>query len=471
MVPFDVVVIGGGSGGLTVAAGAAQLGAKVALIDKARLGGDCLWQGCVPSKALIHVSRIAHQVRHSDRWGIPSSAGPVDFRAVRNHVAQAIQRIEPHDSPARFQGLGVEVLFGEGQFVDRATFRLSGRDLKARTFCIATGSRPQIPPIPGLSEAGFITNEDVFTLPACPPRLVVLGGGPIGLELGQALHRLGSEVTVLQRGERILPREDTALAAILHQALTDEGITIKTGVTVNRVEGQGDVKILHTNQGSFTADAILVATGRQPNLEGLGLKEAGVGFNERGIQVDAYLATTNPRIFACGDVTGGYKFTHVAGYEGTVIVRNALLNLFKAKADYRVIPWTTFTDPEVAHVGLTEAEAKDQGGIVLEQPFKGIDRAITAGEETGLIKIIIRPDGTILGAHIIGQQAGELLQEWVLAMKQNLKVGAISASIHPYPTLSLGNQQVSGQLTKQRFRASPLPGLLQALFSQLRNWS
>jgi pyruvate/2-oxoglutarate dehydrogenase complex dihydrolipoamide dehydrogenase (E3) component len=348
------------------------------------------------------------------------------------------------------------------------------RHIKARAFCIATGSRPRIPQIPGLFEAGYITNEQVFGLKNCPRRLVVLGGGPIGVELGQALHRLGAEVTILQKGPRILPCEEEMSARIVHQALEGEGLVIKTGVQVEKIQRRGNEKVIHTLQGIFTADEILVATGRSPNIEQLGLEQAGVSYTAQGIRVNAYLATTNPRIFACGDVIGGYQFTHVAGYEGTIVVRNALFGLFKGKADYRVIPWTTYCDPELARVGLTEAEARvkwDKDVVVLEQPYRGIDRAVTEEVQTGFIKVIARSNGTILGVHIVGSQAGELLQEWVLAMKQNLKVAAIAGSMHAYPTLSLGNQQVAGQLTKQKFRASALPGVLQGLFSQLRSWS
>ncbi len=473
-VPFDLVVIGGGSAGLTVAAGAAQLGAKVALIEKHRLGGDCLWYGCVPSKALIHVSRMAHQVQTAQRWGIQTDSVPrVDFTQALAHVQQAIQTIEPNDSPARFRGLGVEVIQGTGQFIDRKTFQVEDQALKARAFCVATGSRPRIPQIPGLREAGFITNEQVFGLTTCPQRLIILGGGPIGVELGQALHRLGAQVTILQQGPRILPREEEAAARLIHQRLEAEGIVIKTGVVVEKIATHTDEKVIHTPTDNFMADEILVATGRTPNIEQLGLAQAGVAYTDRGIRVNEYLATSNGRIFACGDVTGGYQFTHVAGYEGTVVVRNALLGLFKGKVDYRVIPWTTFCDPELARVGLTEAEARDKFGgaiMVLEQPYKDIDRAVTEGAEVGFIKVITQNDGTILGVHIVGSQAGELLQEWILAMKQNLKVGSVAGSMHAYPTLALGNQQAAGQLTKQKFRSSPLPGVLKGLFKQLRTW-
>ncbi|WP_218080370.1 dihydrolipoyl dehydrogenase family protein [Anthocerotibacter panamensis] len=468
-VPFDLVVIGGGSGGLTVAAGAAQLGAKVALIDKHRLGGDCLWYGCVPSKALIHRSRVAHEVRRSR----PEGTDP-DFSGALAHVHKAIQTIEPHDSPERFRRLGVEVLFGKGKFIDPRTFRLDGRDLRARAFCIATGSRPRIPPIPGLVQTGFITNEEVFALKTCPRRLAVLGGGPIGLELGQALHRLGAEVTILQRGATLLPREDPRAAQLVHTALEAEGIAVKTSTAVDRVTSENGEKILHTRKGRFVVDEILVAVGRQPNVEGLGLEQAGVVYSDKGIQVNPYLATTNPKIFACGDVTGGYLFTHVAGYEGTIVIRNALLGLFKGKADYRVIPWTTFTGPELARVGLTEPEAKERYGkdlMVLEQPFARVDRAVAEEAETGFIKVLSLRNGTIVGVHIVGAQAGELLHEWVLAMKQDLKVAAVAGSMHVYPTLALGNQQASGLLAKQKFLAGPLPGILEGLFAQLRGLS
>ncbi|MGL5083052.1 MAG: dihydrolipoyl dehydrogenase family protein [Microcoleaceae cyanobacterium] len=451
-VEYDIVIIGGGSGGLVVASAAAQLKAKVALVERDRLGGDCLWFGCVPSKSLIHASRIAHEVKNAARFGIYIDSPKINFAEATGHVQQVIKTIEPHDSPERFRGLGVDVVFGEGKFIDRHTFEVNGRQLRARNFVISTGSRPAIPSISGLKEAGFLTNEKVFSLQECPNSLAVIGGGPIGCELGQAFSRLGATVSIFDSGTHILGKEDPEAAQVIQDQLIAEGIQIFTGSRVEKIEIKQGKKHITSGQQIVITDEILVASGRLPNVESLNLEIAGVEIGKQGIKVNAKLQTTNPRIYACGDVIGGYQFTHVAGYEAVVVLTNALF-FPVSKANYRVIPWATFTDPELARVGLTEAQARERYGediYVLKQPFAGVDRAQAEASTLGFGKIITRGNGEILGAHLVGSSAGELIHEVVLAMANNLKVSALTG-IHIYPTLSEVNSKAGLLLKKQKF--------------------
>lgn len=481
-VEYDLVVIGGGSAGLLVAGIAASLKAKVALIERDRLGGDCLWYGCVPSKSLIHASRIAYEVKHAGRFGIYCKDPEIDFAKAINHVQGVISAIQPHDSPERFAALGVEVIFGSGEFIDRQTFKVNHRSIKARAFVIATGSRAAIPSIPGLKEAGYITNEQVFSITKRPDSLAIIGGGPIGCELGQAFSRLGSQVTIIASGDRLLAKEDPEAAQVIQTQFGSEGISVLTKTRCDRVEVIEGKKYLWANdQKVAEVDEILIATGRQPNIESLNLQAAGVKTHQKnaagygsgskqGIRVNAKLQTTNPRIYACGDVIGGYQFTHVAGYEANIVLRNALfLPVFKA--DYRVIPWATFTDPELARVGLTEQEAKERYGDdinVVKQGFDEVDRAQAEAATTGFAKIITRRNGEILGAHLVGPAAGELIHEIILAMSHKLKISALGG-IHIYPTLSEINSKVAFELTKQNYEKNyQLQNILEKLFRFLR---
>lgn len=482
-VEYDLVVIGGGSAGLLIAGVAASLKAKVALVERDRLGGDCLWYGCVPSKSLIHASRMAYDVKHAGRFGVYCKDPEIDFAKAIGHVQGVISTIQPHDSPERFEGLGVEVIFGSGEFIDRQTFKLNGRSLKARAFVIATGSRAAIPSIPGLREAGYLTNEQVFSLTELPNSLAVIGGGPIGCELGQAFSRLGSQVTIIASSDRLLPKEDPEAAQVIQAQFESEGIQVLTKARVERVEVAGGKKYLLTGQEKIAVDEILLATGRQPNIESLNLEAARVETRQKsasgygtsrngkqGISVNAKLQTTNPRIYACGDVIGGYQFTHVAGYEANIVLRNALFfPLFKAS--YRVIPWATFTDPELARVGLTEQEARERYGddiYVVKQGFDDVDRAQAEAATTGFAKIITRRNGQILGAHLVGPATGELIHEIILAMSHNLKLSALSG-IHIYPTLAEVNSKAAFELTKQNYEKNHrLQSLLEKLFQFLR---
>jgi len=434
----DLVIIGGGAGGLVVASVASQLGLKVTLIEKqAKLGGDCLHTGCVPSKTLIHVAKVAALMRRAGEFGLQPVTPRVDLGKVNEHVQSVIDQIQPHDDPERFRAYGCEVLFGHAEFIDAHSVRVNERQIHGRRFLIATGSRPFVPPIDGLEQAGYLTNEDMFSLHELPRRLLVLGGGPIGLEMAQAFARLGSKVSVVERLPHLLPQEDAEIADTLQQRLVAEGIDVHTSTSAERVTRQGDTRRVECEGGvTLEADQVLVAVGRRPTMENMGLETAGVDFDQRGIKVDKRMRTSQKHIYACGDVCGPYPFTHMAEYQAGIVISNAVFR-FPKKVDYRVVPWVTYTDPELARVGLTEQQAREQGieATVLRFPFKDIDRALAEVETWGLTKFVVHK-GKILGASILGPHAGELIHEIVLAMKTGAGIGDISATIHAYPTLA-----------------------------------
>jgi pyruvate/2-oxoglutarate dehydrogenase complex dihydrolipoamide dehydrogenase (E3) component len=439
----DLVVIGGGAGGLVVASGAAQLGLKVTLIEKEpRLGGDCLHYGCVPSKSLIHAARVASLQRRGAEFGLASFDTVADLGKVNGYVQRVIAHIQQHDDPERLRAYGCNVIFGAPRFVDAHTLAINGQTLRGRRFVIATGSRPAIPAIEGLADTGYITHLDLFSLTALPPRLAVLGGGPIGIELAQAMARLGSRVTLVELAGQILAREDPEIVALLRARLEAEGVTIHTNTAIRRVTRDGGTKRVEGRHAhderpfSLVVDEILVATGRRPNVEGVGLEAAGVKYTARGIGADRRMRTSARHIYACGDVCGPYPYTHMAEYQAGIVIANAVFRLPK-RADYRVVPWVTFTDPELARVGLTESEALAQGRTptLLRFPFKDVDRALIESETDGIVKLVVHK-GRILGASILGPHAGELLHEIVLAMKLGARIGSLSSMIHAYPTLS-----------------------------------
>lgn len=441
----DLIIIGGGAGGLVVASVAAQLGLSVTLIEKGeQLGGDCLHTGCVPSKTLLHTAKLAAQMRGAGRFGLHDVEPEVDMARVSAHVQSVIAHIQQHDDPERFRGYGCEVLLGKAaEFVSPHTVRVGDETLRGRRFVIATGSSPAVPPIPGLAAAGYLTNLDLFSLQHLPRRLLVLGGGPIGLEMAQAFARLGSEVTVVEAQPQLLPREEPALAAQLQQVLGAEGIRIHTDTKAEGVESGAGGRRVHCSGGlSIEADEILVALGRRPNVDALGLDAAGVHVSAQGIVVDRRQRTSQHHIYACGDVCGPYAFTHMAEYQAGVVIGNAIFRVPK-KTDYRVVPWVTYCDPELAHVGLTEQQAIEQGlrPTVLSFPFQDIDRALTDSETQGMSKLITHK-GRVIGASILGPHAGELIHELVLAMKTGAKISDISATIHAYPTLSQIHRRV-----------------------------
>ncbi len=435
----DLVIIGGGAGGLVVASVAAQLGLKVTLIEKEqKLGGDCLHHGCVPSKTLIHSARVAALMRRGKDFGLPATEPEVDLAAVNASVQSVVDRIQLHDDPERFRGYGCEVLLGHAAvFVSPHEVRVNNKVIRGRRFVIATGSRPFVPPIDGLKNAGFLTNVDMFSLPQLPKRLVVLGGGPIGLEMAQAYARLGSRVTVVERLPHLLPQEDPELADALKELLTTDGVDIHTGTSAEKIYHDGDLTMVAGSGGlELEADKILVAVGRQPNIKDLGLDTAGVAYDAKGIKVDSRLRSSQKHIYACGDVCGPYPFTHMAEYQAGIVLSNAVFR-FPKKVDYRVVPWVTYTDPELARVGLAEQQARDRGiePTVLRFPFKDVDRALCERETGGLTKLVVHK-GKVLGASVLGPHAGELIHEIVLAMKTGAKIGDISATIHAYPTLA-----------------------------------
>jgi pyruvate/2-oxoglutarate dehydrogenase complex dihydrolipoamide dehydrogenase (E3) component len=445
MTKYDLTIIGGGSGGLTAARLATALGAHVLLVDKERLGGDCLYYGCVPSKSLIHVAHVAQQVKEAEKLELVPANPSVNMAKVTEYIQGVIARVAEGE---KVYTEGVTVKFGKIAFQSSTELVLNGETFTSRNTLIATGSRPAVPDVEGLQETGYMTNEDAFDLVALPPSLVIVGAGPIGVELGQAFKRLGSKVTIVQGPDRILPKEDPEVSTTIARVLQSEGIDIVTGARFVRASRSGDKKVVTAKQGDkllhFEADEILLALGRKSNIEGLNLEAAGVKYNKQGIQVDEYLQTTTSNILAIGDVTGGYLFTHVAAYQSGVAVRNALVPIGKKKVDYRVVPWCTFTDPEVARVGLTPEEAGKQHKQVriVNFPWADIDRAQTESETVGFIKLVLAgKKDELVGVHMVGARAGELLGELSLAMQHNLTLNDILNTIHAYPTMNSGIQQ------------------------------
>jgi len=444
----DICVIGAGSGGLSVAAGASQMGARVALVEKGKMGGDCLNYGCVPSKALLAAGHAAQGVRRASRFGVMAGMPEIDSKKTFAHVQGTIDAIAPHDSVERFEGLGVTVIQDAARFTGKQEVQAGETTIKAKRFVIATGSRAFVPPIPGLDETPFLTNETLFKRDTLPENLLIIGGGPIGIEMAQAHRQLGAEVTVLEMAS-IMPHDDAELVDVIRTKLLKGGVRLREGVKVVRTAEAGKgVSVTIEGDGReeiFEGSHLLVAAGRRPNLEGLGLEEAGIAYSAKGIEVDARLRTTNKKVFAIGDVAGGYQFTHVAGYHAGIVIRNALFRL-PAKVDYSALPWVTYTAPELAHVGMTEEDAREaQGDItILRWPFAENDRAQAEDETDGLIKVITTKKGKILGASIVGPKAGELIQMWVLAIGQKMKIGAVAGMISPYPTLGEVGKRAAG---------------------------
>jgi pyruvate/2-oxoglutarate dehydrogenase complex dihydrolipoamide dehydrogenase (E3) component len=458
---YNLVVIGGGTAGLVTAAGAANLGAKVALVERYLLGGDCLNTGCVPSKSIIRSSRISADLRNSRQFGLRGTeTAEVDFPAVMERMRRLRARISFHDSAKRFRDMGVDVFLGEGRFSGPDAVEVSGKILRFKKAVLATGTRPTIPSIPGLSEAGFMTNEAIFSLTELPQSFAVIGGGPIGAELAQAFRRLGSEVTLYHKSFHILNREDRDAAEIVQQAFLREGIRLILDCQVKRVEKKnGKKEILFGCQGSEKVAAvneILVATGRTPNIEGLNLEAVGVQYDSKaGVKVNDRLQTTNPRIFAAGDVCLKFKFTHSADAAARIVIQNALFWGSK-KFSALTVPWCTYTDPEIAHVGMYAGDAKESDIEVeeIKREMKDVDRAITDGEEDGFVKVLLRK-GTdkILGATVVARHAGEMISELTLAMVGNIGLKTLGQVIHCYPTQAEAFKQIAD--TYNRTRLTP----------------
>lgn len=437
----DLCVIGAGSGGLSVAAGAAQLGVSVALIEQHKMGGDCLNYGCVPSKALLAAAKRADVFRSSSSFGIQNVEPKVDFLKLHQHIQGVIKALAPHDSVERFEKLGVHVIQEKATFLSKRVLQAGKVNVEAKYFVIATGASPFAPPIPGLDSVSYLTNETIFNLKERPTHLIVLGGGPIGCELAQAYALLGVKTTILEAFS-LLPKEDPEVVEVLRHSLKKAGVEILEGVQISSISQYKKTIKVSLGQKALEGSHLLVAAGRRPQVEELGLDKAGVNFTPRGVEVDQRLRTSNKKIYAVGDVIGKYQFTHVAAYHAQVVLKNCLFHL-PTKVKSNAIPWVTYTEPEAAHVGLLEKELPSQHKV-LKLPYADCDRAQTDRETEGFIKVITSPRGKILSVSIIGANAGELILPWGLAIEQKLSLRALADVIVPYPTLSELTKKVAG---------------------------
>lgn len=475
--PYDLVVIGGGSAGLTIGEFGPKLGARVAIVEQAKLGGDCTWFGCVPSKALIAAARAAKAARETERFGLPAftADGAIDLGRVMDRVHDHQQSIyEASDAP---ETLACDVIEGRAKFVSPGELEVDGRPVAARFYCVATGASPAVPAIEGLDEVGYLTNETIFTeLRELPARLLVIGGGAVGVEIGQAFARLGSAVTIVEVAGTLLPGADPELVAVLRESLDEDGVRTLTGARVARLYREGARRcatvMLPDGEEEIEFDALFVAAGRRPNVDGLGLEAAGVALDPAGgIAVDETLRTSNPRVYAAGDVIGGPQFTHVAAYEATQVMVNALL-LMTRKVDYSLVPSVTFTDPEVASIGLSEQAARAEHGDkvqVLRAPFSRSDRAILEGQERGLAKLVtLGAGGRILGAHIAGPSAGELIHEYALAIRERIGARDLGELMHAYPTLAQAPQMAALE-SVDAWLAAPMTQRFMRFSLRLRN--
>ncbi len=449
---YDIAVIGGGAAGLTVTAGAAQLGAKTLIIEKeSSLGGDCLHYGCVPSKTLIKSAHVYHTMQRAADFGLPAlELPPVDFSQVAARIKSVIDTIQVHDSVERFCKLGAKVEFGSPRFVDEHAVELNGTVISAKNWVVATGSSSAAPPFPGLDSTPFITNKEIFYLDSLPESLIVLGAGPIAVEMAQAFARLGSKVTVIQRSKQILSKEDKDMADIAMAAMVAEGVRFYLGATIQQIRDLGNERQVEITdeQGKdvvLTASTLLVALGRKPNTDGLGLEDIDLKMSQKGIIVDKRLRTNHSHIYAPGDVNGSFQFTHAAGYEGGIVVSNAIFHLPR-KADYTWMPWATYCDPELASIGMNEKAAKTAGidYQIWTENFADNDRAIAEGEEQGKIKMILDSSEKPIGVQLVGPRAGDLLGEWIALLNGKVKLSTLAGAVHPYPTLAEINKRVVG---------------------------
>lgn len=470
---YDIGIIGGGAAGLTVASGAAQLGVKTLLVEKEEaLGGDCLHYGCVPSKTLIKTAHVYHLMKSGPKFGLPAiSPPPVDFREVSSRIKSVIAVIQKHDSMERFCKLGAKVEFGDPVFTDEHAVNLGGRSVSARTWVIATGSSPAAPSIQGLDATPYLTNRDIFYLDKLPGSMIILGAGPIAAEMAQAFCRLGTRVTVIQRSGQILSKEDRDMADIVKQGMEEEGVVFQMNTSLVRVRDLGNerevvVKDASGEIKSLRAEEILVALGRSPNVERLGLEKIDVPFDRKGIKVNSYLKTRHKHIYAAGDVIGGYQFTHVAGYEGGVVLSNAVFHLPR-KTNYTYVPWCTYTHPELAGIGMNEKAAQKAGidYTLSQEEFSANDRGLAEGESVGRIKLLLDKKENPIGVQILGPHAGDLLGEWVAAMNGKVGLSKIASAIHPYPTLGEINKKVAGTVFSPKIFSSTVKKGLKFFFS------
>ena len=462
---YNVVVVGAGTAGLVTAAGTAGLGGRVALVERNLMGGDCLNFGCVPSKALISSARLVQRIRESGKWGLDQLEPQFVFEKIFERMRARRAKIAPHDARERFESLGVDVFHGEARFVSPHEIEVNGQRLRARNFVIATGSRAVVPKIKGFENVAYFTNETIFDeLKRKPENMIVLGGGPIGCELAQTFQRLGVDVTIFQRGDQLLPREDRDVAEFVERRLINEGVRVIKNADARSVAtsdtGKIALQLLDRQSGqlvepTFFADALLVAAGRAPNLRSLDLKCVGIDITERGVRVNDYLQTSQRHIYAVGDVVGPFLFTHMADAQARVVVRNILVpfQFLRQKMDYSVVPWCTYVDPEVAHVGLGEKEAKEQNidYDLFVVPLEDVDRAVVESEDAGFAKILTgKGSDKVLGAAIIAPHAGDLLHEFVLAMKADIGLGTIASTIHAYPTFAELARKAGDKYNKTR---------------------
>jgi pyruvate/2-oxoglutarate dehydrogenase complex dihydrolipoamide dehydrogenase (E3) component len=469
---YDMIIIGGGAAGLTVAAGASQLGAKTALIEKHRLGGDCLFYGCVPSKTLIKTAKVYHYAKHLKKFGLPEvDVPPCHLESVMAHVNQVIHQVAVRDSVERFQRLGVDVIFGSPEFVSDHELRINGKMLSSSRFTIATGSRPMVIPIEGLQQAGFITNIETFSLKDLPSRLAVLGAGPVGAELAHAFARLGSKVDLIDILEYPLALEDCDMAAVVIKQMVHDGISLWMSSKAKQVyqEKTQKVVVVQGKQGKediIECDEILLAAGRRPNVEGLNLEAAGVDYTKKGIETEAHMQTSQKHIYAAGDVNGQFPFTHIAGAEGSMIVRNAIMHI-PGKIDYKLTPWVIFTDPEMASIGYNEKRAKADNISydIYSEDFDEVDRALAESESKGRIKILTASGSSkIIGVQIVGLHAGELIGASVLALNKNMKLSDLATPIFAYPTLSEIHKKSAGKYYAEKIFSSKVKSILKLFF-------
>lgn len=470
---YDVGIIGGGAAGLTVAAGVSRLGAKTILIEReGRLGGDCLHYGCVPSKTLLRTAHVYHLMTNAGRFGLPEvRPAPVDFRTVSSRIREVIATIQRHDSVERFCELGVKVEFGVAKFTDERTVSCNGNRLTARNWVIATGSSPAIPDVAGLDDTPFITNKELFYLDELPQSLIVIGAGAVAVEMAQAMGRLGSKVDVIQRSGQILSKEDKDMADEVMASLEREGVTFHVNTMLTEVRDCGQIRQVAFENGdghpvTLEADSILVALGRVPNVAGLGLEDAGVHYSRKGIDVDARLRTSQKHIYAAGDVTGSHQYTHAAGYEGGVVLTNAVLRLPR-KVDYTWLPHAIYCDPEFASIGLNE-KAAEKAGIdytVWKEAFRDNDRSLTEGYDGGILKMVVDKRENVLGVQILGPHAGELINEWVAVLNGRVKLSTLAGAVHPYPTLGEINKRIAGDVFARKLFSESVRKKLKFFFN------
>jgi len=470
---FDIGILGGGAAGLTVASGAARFGAKTLLIEKEKeLGGDCLHYGCVPSKTLIRTANIYHLMKNAEKYGLPhTDLKPVDFQAIAQRIQTVIGVIQKHDSKERFCKLGARVEFGNANFTDEHSVRMNGEIYSAKKWVIATGSSPFVPPIEGIDKTPYITNKELFSLKALPKSMIAIGGGPISIEMAQAFSRLGTKVTVVELANQILGAEDKDMADDLMNILISEGITFHLGSMPLGTKDLGNEKevVIKNADGktiSMRAETILIAVGRKANLQGLGLEDISMELDKKGLKIDGRLRTNHNHIYVAGDATGSYQFTHAAGYEGGIVLSNAILHLPR-KVDYTYLPWCTYTNPELASIGMNEKRAAAAGisYSVWTEEFRTNDRSLAEGEGAGRIKLLLDEKEKPIGIQILGPSAGELISEWVAVMNGHVKLSAIASAIHPYPTLGEINKKVVGNFFSGKIFSDKVKWALKFLFN------